>query len=119
MTTAVPAPYMSTGSAASAAIAYSSRSPETMIFVSVAPSESSSSRDCWASTARSPESIRTARSSGPATAIALRMPWLMSYVSTSSVVSLPSVATCEANAACSSSCSRVNACAAVPAVGMP
>ena len=60
-----------------------------------------------------------ARRSGPATAIALRMPWLMSYVSTSSVVSLPSAATCEANAVGSSSCSSVNACAAVPAVGMP
>ena len=60
-----------------------------------------------------------ARSPGPATAMALRMPWLMSYVSTSSVVFLPSAATWDVNAAGSSSCSSVNACALVPAVGMP
>ena len=119
VTTAVPAPYMSTGSAASEAIEYSSMSPETMILVSVAPSESSSSRECWASTDRSPESIRMARRSGPATAIALRMPCAMSYVSTSSVVFLPSAATWDANAAGSSSCSSVKACAEVPVVGMP
>ena len=101
------------------AIAYSSRSPETMILVSVAPRESSRARECAARTDRSPESMRTARRSGPATAIALRMPWAMSYVSTSSVVCLPSVATCEAKAAVSESCSRVKACAAVPVVGMP
>ena len=100
-------------------MAYSSRSPETTILVSVAPSESSSSRDCEASIDRSPESIRIARSSGPATAIALRMPCAMSYVSTSSVVSLPSAATWEANAALSSSCRSVKACAAVPVVGIP
>jgi len=58
LTTAVPAPYASTGSAASEAIENSSRSPETTIFVSTAPSESRSSRDWAAKTDRSPESIR-------------------------------------------------------------
>jgi hypothetical protein len=60
-----------------------------------------------------------ARRPGPATAIALRIPCAMSYVSTSRVVFLPSVATWDANAAGSSSCSSVKACAEVPAVGMP
>ncbi len=78
ITTAVPAPYMSTGAAASAAIEYSSRSPETTILVSVAPSSSSSSRAPVAMTSRSPESIRIERSLGPATSMALRMPWVMS-----------------------------------------
>ena len=46
VTTDVPTPYESTGSARSAAIAYSSRSPDSTILVSVAPSASSCSRAC-------------------------------------------------------------------------
>ena len=102
------------------AIAYSSRSPETTIRVPVAPSESSSSRACWASTVRSPESIRIApqrrarpprsRSGCPGRCRRCRpAAWCRSRARR------PGPGTRSA----SSSCSSVNACAAVPVVGTP
>ena len=72
VTSDVPTPYPSTGAAPSAAIEYSSRSPVTMIRVPVAPSSSSRARTCRATTGRSPLSIRTAPSSLPAAATAVR-----------------------------------------------
>ncbi|CAM5723709.1 hypothetical protein STENM223S_02974 [Streptomyces tendae] len=72
VTSCVPTPYASTGAAASEAMAYSSRSEVTTIFVSRAPSSSSCCRTRWATSSRSPESTRTAPSSGPATSTAAR-----------------------------------------------
>ena len=54
VTSWVPTPYASTGAAASEAIAYSSRSEVTTIFVSVAPSSSSCCRTRCATSSRSP-----------------------------------------------------------------
>ncbi len=72
VTSCVPTPYASTGAAASEAMAYSSRSEVTTILVFRAPSSSSCARTRWATSSRSPESIRTAPSSGPATSTAVR-----------------------------------------------
>ena len=63
--------------------------------------------------------MRTAPRPGPATFTAVRMPSLMSKVSTSSVVSMPCASTWLRKAASSLSWASVNACAAVPTVGMP
>jgi hypothetical protein len=81
VTTAVPAPYASTGSAASAAIAYSSRSPRRRCGVSTAPSESSSCARLRGQHRQVTGVDPDRAEGGPATAIALRMPWVMSYVS--------------------------------------
>ncbi len=89
-----------------------------MIFVLYAPRSSSWRRTRWASSVRSPESIRTAPSSGPATSTAVRTASLRSYVSTSRVVPRPIEAICAVKASRSLSCSRVKAWAAVPVVGM-
>jgi hypothetical protein len=70
-------------------------------------------------TSRSPESILMARRRGPATAMALRMPCVMSYVSTRSVVSVPNASICASKASISDLWSSVNACALVPEVGTP
>ena len=72
-----------------------------------------------ASAARSPLSIRTAPSDGPATATASRTACSTWNVSTSSVVPGPSEDNCAANASRSLSCTSVNACAAVPPDGTP
>ncbi len=72
VTSWVPTPYASTGAAASEAIAYSSRSLVTTIFVLSAPRSSSCWRTRCAISSRSPESMRTAPSSGPATSTAVR-----------------------------------------------
>lgn len=72
VTSWVPTPYASTGAAASEAMAYSSRSEVTTILVPVAPSSSSCWRTRWATSSRSPESMRTAPSPGPATSTAVR-----------------------------------------------
>ncbi|SKT77768.1 Uncharacterised protein [Mycobacteroides abscessus subsp. abscessus] len=69
---------MSTGSARSAAMEYSSRSPDTTMRVRCAPNASSCARTCLASMPRSPESMRTAPSSVPATAMAFSTPAVMS-----------------------------------------
>lgn len=90
-----------------------------MIRVLVAPRASSCSRTWPASDGRSPESSRTAPSSGPVISIAVRTASATSYVSTSRVVRLPRASTWEVNASFSVSCSRVNECADVPALGMP
>ena len=78
VTTEVPTPYASTGEAASAAIACSSRSLVTVMRVPVAPSESSWARTRAATTGRSPESMRTPPSPVPATRIAVSTPRSMS-----------------------------------------
>ena len=97
----------------------SSRSLVTVMRVFTAPSLSSCSRTAVTTVGRSPESMRTAPSSGPATCTASSTPRVMSYVSMSSVVLGPKASTWARNAASSLSCSSVNACAAVPMVGMP
>ncbi len=99
-------------------MAYSSRSLVTMILVSLAPSSSSCRRTRWASSSRSPESIRTAPRPGPATSTASATASVTSKVSTSSVVPPPRESTCAVKASRSLSCSRVKACALVPTVGM-
>jgi hypothetical protein len=91
----------------------------TVMRVFVAPSASSWARASRTSTARSPESIRIAPSSVPATRTAVAIPSATSKVSTRSVVPVPMAATCAANASSSVSCSSVNECAAVPIVGTP
>ena len=78
VTSAVPTPYELTGAARRDAIAYSSRSFVTVIFVPVAPSASSWSRASRTTSPRSPESMRIAPSPVPATSIAVAMPWGMS-----------------------------------------
>ena len=78
VTTDVPTPYESTGDAASAAIAYSSRSLVTVILVPVAPSSSSCARTSAATIGRSPESMRTPPSPVPATRTAVSTPLRMS-----------------------------------------
>ena len=100
-------------------MANSSRSLVTVMRVFVAPSASSCARTSRTTTPRSPESMRTAPSSVPATRTAVATPSVMSNVSTSRVVPTPIAATCDANASSSVSCSRVNECAAVPMVGTP
>ena len=90
-----------------------------MIRVRAAPSESSSVRTDTASAARSPLSIRTAPSDGPAAATAARTACSTLYVSTSSVVSGPSDDNCAVNASPSLSCTSVNAWADVPPDGTP
>ena len=72
VTSLVPTPYESTGAAAREAIAYSSRSLVTVIFVCSFPKESSSSRTRCAVATRSPESRRTPPSSSPASSTAVR-----------------------------------------------
>src|SRR5579862_2737507 len=90
-----------------------------MMRVEVAPSESSWDRTWNATAARSPLSIRTAPSDGPATETAARTASATSNVSTSKVVAAPSEDTWAANASFSESCTSVNACAAVPDEGTP
>ena len=72
VTSAVPTPYPSTGATARPAMANSSRSPVTTMRVCSAPRESSSSRTSAATVARSPLSMRTAPSFGPASSTAVR-----------------------------------------------
>ena len=118
MATDVPTPYESTPAVANAAIENSSRSFVTVIFVLVAPSESSKALTRFASTPRSPESSRTAPRFG-ASAIAFRTAFSISNVSTKRVVCSPKVSNCALNACSSVSCSKTKECAAVPMVLMP
>ena len=90
-----------------------------MIRVSAAPSESSSARTDTASAGRSPLSIRTAPSDGPATSTAARTACSTLNVSTSRVVPGPSDASWAANESRSLSCTSVNAWAEVPLDGTP
>ena len=118
---AVPTPYPSTGAAASAAIANSSRSLVTMIRVLGRARASRAARAPGAaSTPRSPESSRTAPSSGPATSTPSRD-------RLGDVVGVDQQRRALAQRRrpgrgtrrSSESCSSVKLCALVPAVGTP
>ena len=109
----------SIGASSRLRILYSSKSPETIICASGAPSLSRSALANFDPAARSPESIRIPFKLAFEAFTALTMPASISYVSTRKIESSPKYLAWFSKASISDWNESVKACEAVPAVGIP